>query len=176
MVGGSLGQPSPSKEVLIRWAQAAAAMPFVYASTSPIRAYDSVHKTWVDYDAETVKLYIQALKLHQRLAPYIQKQVKRTLKTGDPIMKPLFFDYPSDKAGYTITDEWLLGDSLLAAPLLSAGTSQDIHLPPGTWYDVARGVVVKGDLRAYPAGLGTLPLFVRIGTPDTGSLISALRG
>jgi alpha-glucosidase (family GH31 glycosyl hydrolase) len=176
MVGGSLSQAPPAKEVLIRWAQAAAAMPLVYASTSPIRVYDFVHKKWVDYDAETVRLYTAALKLHQRLSPYILKQVKQTLKTGAPIMQPLFFDYPSDQAAYTITDEWLLGDSLLAAPLLSAGTSRDVHLPPGTWYDVARGKAVKGDLRAYPAGLGTLPLFVRMGTSDTGSLIAALRG
>jgi alpha-glucosidase (family GH31 glycosyl hydrolase) len=176
MVGGSLSQAPPAKDVLIRWAQAAAAMPLVYSSTSPIRVYDFVHKKWVDYDAETVRLYTAALKLHQRLNPYILEQVKRTLKTGAPIMQPLFFDYPSDQTAYTITDEWLLGDSLLAAPLLSAGTSRDVHLPPGTWYDVARGKAVKGDLRAYPAGLGTLPLFVRMGTSDTGSLIAALRG
>jgi alpha-glucosidase (family GH31 glycosyl hydrolase) len=176
MVGGSLSQAPPTKDVLIRWAQAAAAMPLIYASTSPVRVYDFVNKKWVDYDAETAKLYTRALKIHQRLSPYILKQVKRTLKTGAPIMQPLFFEYPSDQAAYTITDEWLLGDSLLAAPLLSPGTSRDIHLPPGTWYDVARGKVVRGDLRAYPADLGTLPLFVRTGTSDTSSLIAALRG
>ncbi len=176
MVGGSLGNPPPTNEVLIRWAQAAAAMPLVYSSTSPIRVYDSVNKKWVDYDPETAKLYKQALNVHQRLSPYILQQVQRTLKTGAPIMQPLFFDYPADSAAYTVTDEWLLGDSLLAAPLLAAGTSRDVHLPPGTWYDVARGKIVHGDLHAYPTALGTLPLFVRMGTPDTKSLISALHG
>jgi alpha-glucosidase (family GH31 glycosyl hydrolase) len=175
MVGGSLGNPPPSEEVLIRWAQAAAAMPLVYSSTSPIRVYDYVHKKWVDYDSDTVRLYSQALDVHKRLAPYIQRQVQRALQTGDPIMRPLFFVFPSDRASYTVGDEWMLGDSLLAAPVLSAGTSRDVHLPTGEWYDVARGRTVHGDLRAYPAGLDTLPLFVRIGTPDTKSLIDALR-
>ena len=175
MVGGSEGDPPPTKEVLIRWAQAAAAMPIVYSSTSPVRVYDYVHKKWVTYDAETAKLYARALDLHKRLSPYILKQVKGTLKTGDPIMQPLFFDFPADRASYTIDDEWLLGDSLLAAPLLSTGTSRDVHLPPGEWYDVARNRAVRGDLHAYPADLGTLPLFVRMGTRDTRSLIAALR-
>jgi alpha-glucosidase (family GH31 glycosyl hydrolase) len=176
MVGGSEGQAPPTKEVLVRWAQAAAAMPLVYSSTSPIRVYDTVNKKWVEYDPETVRLYNKALEIHKRLAPYILRQVKQTLRTGDPIMQPLFFEYPSDRASYTIGDEWLLGDSLLAAPLLSAGTSRDVHLPPGAWYDVTRGKVVHGDLHAYPAGLGTLPLFVRMGTHESRSLIAALRG
>jgi alpha-glucosidase (family GH31 glycosyl hydrolase) len=175
MVGGSEGEPPPSKEVLIRWAQAAAAMPLVYSSTSPVRVYDYVNKKWIDYDADTAKLYAKALDVHKRLSPYIEKQVSKTLRTGDPIMQPLFFDFPSDQASYTIDDEWLLGDSVLAAPLLSAGTSRDVHLPPGEWYDVARGKVVRGDLHAYRADLGTLPLFIRMGTPDTKSLITALR-
>jgi alpha-glucosidase (family GH31 glycosyl hydrolase) len=175
MVGGSEGEPPPSKEVLVRWAQAAAAMPLVYSSTSPVRVYDYVNKKWVEYPADTVKNYKKALDVHKRLSPYLLKQVQRALKTGAPIMQPLFFDFPSDQKSYTISDEWLLGDSLLAAPVLSTGTSRDVHLPPGAWYDVARGKVVHGDLHAYPADLGTLPLFVRMGTADTNSLISALR-
>ena len=175
MVGGSEGKPPPSKEVLVRWAQAAAAMPLVYSSTSPVRVYDYVNKKWVEYDPQTAQLYSHALDVHKRLAPYIHSQVERALKTGDPIMQPLFFGFPSDGASYTVGDEWLLGGSLLAAPVLSEGTSRDVHLPPGAWYDVARGKVVHGDLRAYPAGLDTLPLFVRMGTPDSTSLINALR-
>ncbi len=176
MVGGSLGNPPPTKEVLIRWAEAAAAMPLVYSSTSPIRVYDTVNKKWVEYDPDTVKLYARALDVHKRLAPYIHAQVAKTLKTGDPIMQPLFFGYPSDPAAYTTGDEWLLGDSLLAAPVLATGNGRDVHLPPGSWYDVAHGKVVHGDLHAYPADLGTLPLFVRMGTRDTKSLITALHG
>jgi hypothetical protein len=40
---------------------------------------------------------------------------------------------------------------------------------------VTRDRTVRGDLHAYPSDLGTLPLFVRMGTPDTKSLINALR-
>ena len=45
-------------------------------------------------------------------------------------MKPLFFDFPNDHASYTVADEWLLGDSLLAAPVLSSATSRTVHCRP----------------------------------------------
>ncbi len=175
MVGGSLSKPPPSREVLIRWAQAAAAMPLVYASTSPIRVRDQVHHKWTTYPPDTVKLYSRALDIHRRLTPYILQQVQATLRTGDPIMQPLFFAFPSDRESYVIGDEWLLGDSLLAAPLLTQGTSRDIHLPPGEWYDVTHHHTATGDLHAYPADLTMPPLFVRMGTRDTKPLIKALR-
>jgi alpha-glucosidase (family GH31 glycosyl hydrolase) len=130
------------------------------------------------YDAETVQLYRDAIDLHARLAPYILDQVDRATDSGEPIMKPIFFDFPADDASYAIDDEWLLGDSLLVAPVLTEGDSRDVHLPPGQWFDVARQRVVRGpaDLDAYAADLGTVPLFVRLGTPDTGRLMDALRG
>lgn len=175
MIGGSDGMPPPTKQVLVRWAQAASVMPLTYASTSPIRVYDYVNKKWVTYDAETLALYKKAMNVHKALAPYIDQQVKRAVRTGEPIMKPLFFQFPKDQKAYEPYDEWLLGDSLLAAPVLSDGTVRDIHLPPGAWYDVARHKIVHGDLHGYRADLGTLPLFVRLGTRDTHALTKALR-
>ena len=175
MIGGSNAGFPPSRRVLVRWAQAAAAMPLMYSSTSPLGISNFAGSR--QYDAETVSLYRDAVALHQRLAPYILDQVDRAVASGEPIMKPLFFDHPDDTASYAIDDEWLLGDSLLVAPVLSDATSRDIHVPPGRWYDVSGDRVVRGptDLSGYQADLGTLPLFIRLGSPDTGALMSALK-
>ena len=91
-------------------------------------------------------------------------------------MKPLFFNHPDDQATYAINDQWLLGDSLLAAPVLADQSTRDIHVPPGNWYDVQNKRVVKGptDLRGYPADLTTSPAFIKLGSPDTGTLMRAL--
>ncbi|WP_394836841.1 alpha-galactosidase [Pendulispora rubella] len=167
MIGGSLDQPPPSKQVLVRWAQAAAAMPLLYSSTSPR-----------GYDEETVRLYREAVRLHGRLLPYILKQKDRAIAEGEPMMKPLFFEFPHDTAAYEITDEWLLGDSLLAAPVVADAQTRNVHLPEGTWFDVAQRREVHGpiDLRDYPADMGTLPLFVRLGTADEATLRRAVSG
>jgi alpha-glucosidase (family GH31 glycosyl hydrolase) len=174
MIGGSMGQTPPTKQVLVRWAQAASLMPLMYSSTSPLGV-----STWAGtqaYDQQTVDLYAAAVKTHGLIAPYIDEQVSRAVKTGEPIMKPLFFNYPADQSTYAINDEWLLGDSLLAAPILSDGTSRNIHVPSGRWYDVAHARVVTGpvDLSGYTAALAQTPTFVRLGTPDSAMLMRAL--
>jgi alpha-glucosidase (family GH31 glycosyl hydrolase) len=174
MIGGSLGQPPPTEQVLVRWAQAAALMPLMYSSTSPLGVANPAGTR--SYDQQAVDLYTAAATTHARLAPYIEQQVHRAVATGEPIMKPLFFDYPGDQASYQIDDEWLLGDSLLAAPVLTDGSSRDIHVPAGEWYDVVHHRVVTGPttLAGYAAGLSDTPAFVKLGTADTGTLLSAL--
>ncbi|WP_405671318.1 TIM-barrel domain-containing protein [Streptomyces canus] len=164
MIGGSLGYPPPTKQVLARWAQAASLMPLMYASTSPTGVRDATTGEWVGYGRETVDLYRQAIKTHEKLAPYIWDQVQSTLKTGDPIMRPLFFDFPKDEASYTVADEWMLGPAVLAAPKLDEGTTRDVFLPTGTWRDVTTGKVVRGPvtLKGYAAPLGVTPAFVNL--------------
>jgi len=176
MIGGSLAGFPPTKQVLVRWAQAAALMPLMYSSTSPLGVSNFAGSR--TYDDETVQLYRDAVALHQRLAPYIEKQVDRAVATGEPIMKPLFFDFPKDQASYDIDDEWLLGDAVLAAPILADASQRDVHLPAGTWYDVARHRVVRGtvDLHGYQADLGTIPLFIRMDSKDGAALRQALTG
>jgi alpha-glucosidase (family GH31 glycosyl hydrolase) len=174
MIGGSLGQPPPSKPVLVRWAQAASLMPLMYSSTSPLGVSNPSGSQ--SYDQQTVDLYKQAIRTHEALAPYIREQVDRAVRTGEPIMKPLFFNHPDDQATYTINDQWLLGDSLLAAPVLADQSTRDIHVPPGDWYDVQNKRVVSGpaDLRGYKADLTTSPAFIKLGSHDTGTLMRAL--
>jgi alpha-glucosidase (family GH31 glycosyl hydrolase) len=175
MIGGSLGSPPPTKEVLVRWAQAASVMPLMYSSTSPLGVSNPYGSQ--TYDQQTVDLYKQAVRLHEQLAPYIEQQVHRAVATGEPIMKPLFFDFPKDSASYTINNEWMLGDSLLAAPVLSSGNSRSVHLPSGRWYDVINQRVVHGGTIAdYQADLGQTPIFIRLGTSDSSALIAATRG
>jgi alpha-glucosidase (family GH31 glycosyl hydrolase) len=91
-------------------------------------------------------------------------------------MKPIFFNYPDDQQSYAINDEWLFGDALLAAPVLADTTSRSIHVPSGRWYDVLNKCVVSGqtNLRHYPVGLADVPMFVKLGTAETGMLLKAL--
>ena len=176
MIGGSLGQPPAEKETLVRWAQAASLMPLMYSSTSPVGSGTAGGVTRT-YDAETVRLYKRAIAAHRLLAPYIRVQVRRAIATGEPIMKPLFFAFPREQRTYEITDEWLLGDAVLAAPVLGPATSRDVYLPRGRWLDVARGRTVRGParLRDYPAPLDVTPVFIRLGGRDAREALSALR-
>ena len=149
-------------------------MPLMYSAASPL-GVSSPSGTQA-YDQQTIDLYSAAARTHERLAPYIDAQVDRAVRSGEPIMKPLFFDYPGDQATYAVDDEWLLGDSLLAAPILTDQTRRDVHLPAGQWFDVANQRAVSGpaNLSGYAADLTRTPTFVRLGTTDTATLLRAL--
>ncbi|MBB4781537.1 TIM-barrel domain-containing protein [Streptomyces rapamycinicus] len=164
------------KAVLVRWAQAASLMPLMYASTSPTGVRDATSGEWVGYDRETVGLYPAAIATHDRLAPYIWDQVRNTVKTGDPIMRPLFFDFPEDERSYTVSDEWMLGPAVLAAPKLDEGATRDIFLPSGVWRDVGRGTVIHGPvtLKDCAAPLGITPAFVNLKANGAAKALKAL--
>jgi hypothetical protein len=177
MIGGSCQQPPPAKEVLVRWAQAAALTPLMYSSTSPLGAPDFKTGKWTKYDQQTIAEYRRATSAHERLAPYIWDQVQLTLKNGDPIMRPLFFDFPGDDRLPAIHDEWMLGPAVLAAPLMQPGDHRNIVLPAGKWLDVNQGTTIQGPttLTGYPVPLGVTPAFVKLGAPGADKAIAALR-
>ncbi len=169
MVGGSAGG-NPTDVVLVRWAQAEVAMPFWYGSTSPAGPF-TISRA---YDPHTIDLYRAAVDLHRALAPYILKQARRAVAEGEPIIKPLFFNYPDEPATYTISDEWLLGDAILSAPVVTSAESRMVYLPAGTWYDVNTHTKVVGPrvIAGYPAPISVLPLFIRMEDPDAKQLVA----
>jgi alpha-glucosidase (family GH31 glycosyl hydrolase) len=179
MIGGSNSCPPPTKTILVRWAQAASLMPVMYSSTSPLGVTNPDTGQHRSYDAETVRLYRQSLQTHRRLAPYIWDRAQEAVATGEPIMKPLFFDFPDQPQWtYSLDDELLLGDAVLAAPILGSETHRDIYLPGGTWLDPTTCEVrtVKGGelLETYDASLGTTPVFVLQGTDQSAEATAAL--
>lgn len=90
-------------------------------------------------------------------------------------MKPLFFDFPREPATYATKDQWMLGDAVLAAPVLTSAAARNVYVPSGTWYDVRRKTMVNGPavLSGYAAPLGTVPVFVRQGNLQTCAAMAA---
>lgn len=176
MIGGSNSMPPPSREVLVRWAQAASLMPLMYASTSPVTTVDTTTGKPVVYPADTAKLYAGAVRTHAKLASYLKTQVQQAIADGTPIMRPVYFDFPADHRFDAVDDEWMLGPALLAAPMITAGASRDIALPSGLWFDPHTKRLELGGrtLRDYAAPLDTTPMFVRIGAPGWADLASRL--
>lgn len=155
MVGGNqYDNDKIDKELLIRWAQASALMPLLQFSVGP----------W-HFDDETVRLCREASELHVKFSPYIIKLANDVPRTGEPILRPIWYNFPTDRAAQGITDEFMVGDALLVAPVLVKGaTARDIYLPQGQWRDYNTGRIVEGGhtLSSYPAPLQTLPVFINV--------------
>lgn len=147
---------------LVRYAQ--------YASLNPSMAYG--FGPW-NFDEETNQLCLQAAQLHHRLKPHIFSNANKAYHSGFPYpMTPLPLAYPDDPNVYGLADtsrrayEWLIGESLLAAPLYgddyATSFSRDIYLPEGTWMDYDNGQVYEGPrtLEDFPIPIEKTPLFV----------------
>ncbi len=110
---------------------------------------------------------------HDALHPYIYDAVLDGHESGFPYaMTPLPIAYPDDPATYGLVNdetrqyEWMLGESLLAAPVFGAdfetAQSRDVYLPAGRWIDYSTGAVYDGPctLEDYAVGTDRVPAFV----------------
>jgi alpha-glucosidase (family GH31 glycosyl hydrolase) len=164
MVGGNqYDNDRIDKELLVRWAQASALMPMMQFSLGP----------W-HFDEETVRLCREASDLHLQFAPKIAELAAMVPKTGEALLRPVWYNSPTDLDAEKITDEFMLGDSVLVAPVIQAGArARDIYLPSGQWRDFKTKEIITGGrmIRNYPAPLDTLPLFVQAGTDTSATVI-----
>lgn len=157
MVGGNAYDGDKiDAELLVRWAQASALMPMIQFSAGP----------W-HHGPEAVRLCREASELHLRFAAYTYQLAEATPLTGEPIIAPLVYHTPDDPATFSITDQFMLGPDVLVAPVVTKGAvARDLYLPAGRWRDHKTGAMHEGGrwLKAYPAPLDTLPVFIRDGT------------
>ncbi len=159
-IGGFIGEPSA--ELYARWLQAAALTPVMRSHT----VMDSADQEPFAYGDTWTAINRGTIELRYRLLPYLYSQFAEAARTGVPVMRPLWLDYPTDKGTYLVEDEFLVGPDLLVAPVLSPGaTARGVYLPAGTrWVDWYTGTVLEGGTWVKAdAPIDRLPLYVRAG-------------
>ncbi|MDD5350594.1 MAG: glycoside hydrolase family 31 protein [Chthoniobacteraceae bacterium] len=105
------------------------------------------------------------LELRMRLIPYLHAAFFRYWRDGIPPFRALVFDYPSESESRGIDDEVLIGDRLLAAPLIDDGPPRRLWLPPGAWADFWTAEIHEGGKFVdFPVVEGRFPLFVKSGS------------
>ncbi|HEV2434437.1 MAG TPA: TIM-barrel domain-containing protein [Verrucomicrobiae bacterium] len=158
-IGGFFGNPSP--ELLSRWMEAGVFFPVM-------RSHSEINSTprfpWL-YGTNALHAIRDALDLRYRLIPYYYSLAHETFQTGLPLMRPLCMEFPDDPRVADLSDEWMMGDSLLAAPILQPGGKRSVYLPAGRWYAFGTNRPLKGKRTLeVTAGLDEIPLYVRAGS------------
>nr|MBA2341133.1 glycosyl hydrolase [Pyrinomonadaceae bacterium] len=159
-VGGFSG--SPSGELYARWLQAAALTPLLRSHTE---AGSRDQEPW-SYGADYESINRQTIELRYQLLPYLYSLFEQQAATGAPVMRPLWFEYPSDVRTYLIEDQYLVGRDLLVAPVLREATAKrKVYFPRGdAWVDWWTGRRYEGGTEAeIDAPINRLPLFARVG-------------
>ncbi len=158
-IGGFWGDTTP--ELLVRFTQVGAFLPFCRNHSSKGTAQQ---EPWVFGEPYT-SIIRDVLALRYRLLPLLVTLAHEAATTGAPLMRPLAWLAPADAASVACDDQFLLGDDLLIAPVLTAGaTERVVVLPPGTWFAWETDAThVGGQTLTVPVTLATVPLFVRAG-------------
>ena len=158
-IGGFEGALTP--ELLTRWMEAGVFFP-VMRSHSCISNPPRFPWLWGD-DAENA--IRSALDLRYRLIPYYNSLAYETHYTAMPLMRALVMTYPGDAKASNLTDEWLMGPGLLAAPVLNAGGSRTVYLPADSWFIFGTNQVEAGpQTLTVNEKLDQIPVYVRAGT------------
>ena len=158
-IGGFSGKCTP--ELFARWIQLGAFYPFCRNHASKNTPN---HEPWVFGD-DITEIARKYLYLRYELLPYFYDALVNAHHTGYPIMRALCLEYPKDPKVHNIQYEFLLGDSLLVAPVLDEGVKMwDFYLPGGEWVDFWTEEVIQGGKSiSRPTPLDITPLYVRKG-------------
>ncbi len=174
-IGGffkSKDTPEQFPEVLVRWFQYGTFCPVMrlHGNRQPMIPVEGSgvgsgqpNEVW-SYGDATYKIMKRYLQVREQLKPYIMKHMEIASKEGIPMMRPLFFDFPSDAVSYTTEEEFMFGPDLLVAPVLEyQAKTRKVYFPAGaTWKDAYTGKEYKGGQTIdYPVTLENIPVFAR---------------
>ena len=182
-IGGFLGgdiSDDHFKELLVRWFEWGAFCPVfrMHGERSPwyereqefidnVRQLTSGqdNEVW-SFGEDNYEILKKYLFIREKLRPYIRECMERAHTKGEPVMRPLFFDFCTDLKSWDIDDEYMFGPDILVAPVLSEGAeSRKVYLPEGTkWRESSTGRVYDGGQTASAnAPIDIIPVFIRDG-------------
>ncbi len=178
-IGGDITDPG-FRELLVRW--------FAWGAFCPVFRMHGERSPWYEREQEFIdgvrqltsgqdnevwsfgednyEILKKYLFIRENLRPYIRECMKKTSETGEPVMRPLFFDFPEDKQCWEIEDAYMFGSDILVAPVMEAGVSErKVYLPAGCkWTESATGKVYDGgEYISAQATIDIIPVFVREG-------------
>lgn len=159
------------EELLLRWMEFS-------AFTSLLRSHEGNRPDANQQVYSSPKLlahFARSAKIFAALAPYRQQLMEEAARSGMPLMRPLWLQYPNDPAGQqALPRSFLLGDQLLVAPVLEPGAGElEVLLPAGNWVHLWSGKVLQvraGEPVKVPAPVGQPAVFYPEGAAMAASL------
>jgi alpha-D-xyloside xylohydrolase len=113
------------------------------SSHSRLHGSSSYRVPWL-FDEEAVDVLRAFTRLKCRLMPYLYNAARAAHTAGTPVMRAMLIEFPDDPACDYLDRQYMLGDALLLAPVLSPDGVVDFYLPAGRWTHFLTGQVVEG--------------------------------
>jgi alpha-D-xyloside xylohydrolase len=183
-IGGFAG-PLPSPELYLRATELACFCPVMQWHSEPEggqfagsqiignneRSPWNIAASWFGPDSAEAGKYLAKIRffhdLRMKLLPYILSQAENCACNSAPLMRPLVYDFPEEKAFLDIDDEFMLGRDLLIAPVLAPRVnSREVLFPAGAWRGLFDGKTYAQGRARVPAE--QIPVFIRDGADIPG--------
>jgi len=138
-VGGF--RANTSGELFIRWLQAGIFLPLL-RNHSEKKTRNQ--EPWA-FGKKTEKIAKKLIQFRYRIIPLLYSLIYESHKKGYPVIRPLFFHYPEDKNVYDIEDQFMVGETILVAPVLhSRKKDRKVYLPKGEWINYLNNKKYQG--------------------------------
>ncbi len=165
------------RELLVRWYEFAVFTPFLrmHGDRGPhdIKPLDDrdfgggylytghANELW-SYGEEIYGIFRKYLGIRQNLTDYIAGLIEKSHSDGSPLMRAMFYEYPDESAAWEVTDQFMLGDRYLVAPVMELhARTREVWLPAGKW--TRNGEIFEGGRRIrVDAPLDEIPVFERV--------------
>ena len=146
-------------DIYKRWCQFG-----LLSSHSRLHGSSSYRVPWL-FDDEACDVLRKFVKLKCALMPYLYRQAVKAHEEGIPMMRPMYVEFPEDRACEPLDKQYMLGDSLLVAPVFKESGEVEYYLPEGVWVNLLTGTTVKGGRwQKETHDYFSLPLMVRPGS------------
>lgn len=122
-------EQTASPDIYKRWCQFG-----LLSSHSRLHGSSSYRVPWL-FDDESCVVLKEMVELKCRLMPYLYQMAVVSSETGVPMMRPMFMEYPKDRTCLTLDLQYMMGDSLLVAPVFKENGEVEYYLPEGKWFN-----------------------------------------
>ncbi len=175
-IGGHF-QGVEDPDLYIRWVQFGIFSPVsrLHSSKGQFRG----REPWVK-GKDSLEIGRDFLQLRHALIPWLYTLAFQSYATGEPLLKPMYFDYPDEEAAYNCPGQYVLGDSMIVAPITTPTdldtklSRQVVWLPEGNWIHFFTGESIAGNRwHVDYCNMESMPVFVKAGSivpmsPKTG--------
>lgn len=168
-------------DLYIRWLQFGVFSPIMRLHSS---SDDLLGKEPWMYKSEARDIAVKFLRLRHRMIPYLYTADMKTHENGEPLCRPMYYDYPDEDCAYECRNEYMFSSSLLCAPIterqnkkINMGKVQ-VWIPEGRWTDIFTGRIYHGNKKVTMfRDLDSFPVLAKEGaiiplSSDGGNLCS----
>jgi len=166
-IGGHMG--GRNEESYTRWVQFGAVSPALRSHSTRDAQTDRRPWNYPQWAEDSMRV---AFHLRSELFPYIYTSAAQSTQQTIPLDRPLYLDTPKVENAYHNAQEFLLGDNILVAPIVTAGdgpgrvAAQTVWFPPGQWFNSFTGERFMGGQDVLvTADINEFPLYARGGVP-----------